>query len=57
MNSSESCTVCRTKMALANTQPIDERYEVLFYKCPLCSKSAQTVRYSEALATIEDPAA
>jgi hypothetical protein len=28
-------------MQLVDTQPIDEHYEVIFFKCPLCAKPAQ----------------
>jgi hypothetical protein len=54
MNASDPCTVCRTAMELADRQPVDEQYEVLFFKCPLCSKSTQTVTYSEPLPIIVD---
>jgi flavoprotein len=57
MNSSGPCTVCRTTMELTDRQPVDEQYEVWFFKCPLCSKAAQTVTYSKLLAVIEDPVA
>jgi hypothetical protein len=55
VNSSEPCTVCRTTMELTDRQPIDAQYEVLFFKCPLCSKSLQAVGYSNLSAIIEDP--
>jgi hypothetical protein len=38
---SETCTVCRTTMEWIDTQPVDEQYQVLFFKCPLCAKSSQ----------------
>ena len=44
-------------LEVTDVQTINERYEVLFFKCPLCSKSAQTVRHSELAAIISDPAA
>jgi hypothetical protein len=50
VNSSEPCTVCRTTMELTDRQPVDAQYEVLFFKCPLCSKSLQTVGYLDRLA-------
>jgi hypothetical protein len=37
----ETCTVCRTTMRLFDTQPVDDRYEVVFFRCPLCAKSQQ----------------
>jgi hypothetical protein len=33
-------------MELFDRQPVDEEYEVLFYACPKCGKSSQTVTYS-----------
>jgi uncharacterized protein YbaR (Trm112 family) len=40
---SERCPVCRTKLKLVARQPIDEQYETLFFKCPLCAKAEQVV--------------
>jgi hypothetical protein len=44
-------------MELTDRQPVDEQYEVWFFKCPPCSKAAQTATYSKLLAVIEDPVA
>ena len=41
-----SCTVCSTTMVLFDRQPVDEKHEVLFFECPLCGASSQTVTYS-----------
>jgi hypothetical protein len=32
------CPYCRTNMNLAARQPVDDRYEALFFNCPLCAK-------------------
>jgi len=49
---SETCTVCRTTMELFDTQPIDEQYEVRFFKCPLCAKSSQVATVLSRLVPI-----
>jgi hypothetical protein len=49
MYSKERCTVCGTAMELADQQPIGDLYEVLFFKCPLCSKSTQIVTCSKTV--------
>jgi hypothetical protein len=36
-------------MKLVDTQPIDDDNEVQFFKCPMCTKSSQTVTYSKVL--------
>jgi hypothetical protein len=41
-----SCTVCSTTMVLFDRQPVDEEHDVLFFECPLCGTSSQTVTYS-----------
>jgi hypothetical protein len=33
-------------MKLFDTQPLDAQNDILFYKCPLCTKSSQVVTYS-----------
>jgi hypothetical protein len=55
MNCSESCTVCGTATELTDRQPVDAQYEVLFFKCPVCSKSAQTVARYLFSAIVVDP--
>jgi hypothetical protein len=49
----EACTVCRTTMELLDTQPIDEQYEVIFFKCPLCAKSSQIATTYSKLVPID----
>jgi uncharacterized protein YbaR (Trm112 family) len=46
---SERCPVCRTKLKLVARQPIDEQYETLFFKCPLCAKAEQVVVASDLM--------
>jgi len=45
----EECTVCRTTMELFDKQPVDDQHEVLFFRCPLCAKSAQRLMTSKTV--------
>jgi len=38
-------------MVLFDRQPVDEEHEVLFFECPLCGTSSQTVTYSTTAST------
>jgi uncharacterized protein YbaR (Trm112 family) len=49
-STSEPCPVCRTKLKLVARQPVDEQYETLFFKCPLCAKAEQVVMASDLMA-------
>ena len=50
---SETCTVFRTTMEWIDTQPVDEQYQVLFFKCPLCAKSSQIATVYSKLVPID----
>jgi predicted RNA-binding Zn-ribbon protein involved in translation (DUF1610 family) len=49
MQFGRACTICRTIMALTDRQLIDDQYETVFFKCPMCGSSAQVVMAAEGV--------
>jgi hypothetical protein len=39
----EPCPICRTKMKRVARQPVDAKFEAVFFKCPMCAKLEQLV--------------
>ena len=40
-------------MAPVDTQPIDEQYEIIFFKCPLCANSSQVATMCSRLVPVD----
>jgi hypothetical protein len=55
MISDDQCAICRTALDLVARQPVDDHYEVLFFKCSLCGKTERVVATSDGAQVPQEP--